>query len=194
MRMNGFVVSKRFLGNSRRSRLLLAGVLIPITFGLFSLFVWTAGFGLAWHLLHGKSTTLKGQKIQVPWDMFVLHSEDERTLELLRLAAPFPILKSPAGLIFISLGPAKLKPNLERLARAFAQPPKGCSLKAVRKINLGTGTVTCWEHVNTDSSWLYIDCISGNAILNGSFSGNPKYWNAFYGAIESASNGAVTQR
>ncbi len=168
------------------ARLRCAAILALIAFGLFSLFMWTAGLAVGWHLIRGNFISFEGQKIRVPWDMFALHSEDQRAISMVRWAAPIPILRSPAGMIFISRRPVVViedQKYLDRLAIAFAESPKGYRLKAVRKLTVRKGTATCWEHLSVDSSSMSINCLFDTDTISASFEGSPSYRDPFYRAL-----------
>jgi len=170
----------------RASRVLCLGVLVVGLCGLFTLLAWTAGFGLGWHAIHGGSVSFEGHRIRVPWDMMAFHSSDGGAIRLVRWAAPYPIFRSPAGMIFISRQAAASlgkRGSFDHLASVLGEPPRGYRLRAIRKLPAATGTVTCWEHVSSDSSSFSIECLSDGAALRASLLGSRAYYQGFYSAL-----------
>jgi hypothetical protein len=184
-------------GSRRSTRFWRVALLVPAAFGLFSLFIWTAGLAVGWHLVCGKSISFEGQRIPVPWDMFAIHSPDRMAFSMVRWAAPFPILRSPAGLIFISRNPGATPDSPEhfdRLAQALARSPNGYRLQAVRKLTVAKGTATCWEDANVDSSSISISCLFDKDNLSASLEGSPTYREPFYRALELVSKGQLQSK
>ena len=81
-------------------RLILAATVFLAVALWVSSDVWTGPAGLIWHVFHGNFVSLDGQKIRVPWDMWVLRSDDQN-LTILRQPPKYSILHSPSGLMLI---------------------------------------------------------------------------------------------
>jgi hypothetical protein len=179
-------VSKSF--RVQVARMVLAGVVLLAALVWISLNVWTASFGLVWHLFHGNFTSFEGHGIHVPWDMLVLRSADP-SLTMVRETPKYPILRSPGGIILIERrsGPANdMSKYYDRIARANEQPQNGYQLQGLHKMSSAKGTVYCWEMDRLDASSLSISCWFDKDTLSASYDGSPVYRNEFFKAIEAA--------
>jgi hypothetical protein len=155
--------------------------------------IWTAQAGLLWHLFHGNYAWFNGNKVQVPWDMWVQRPADD-TLMIVREAPKYPILRSPAGTIIIGRfpGPAvDMSKDYRRFASANERARDGYQLRGVNKIKTEKGLGYCWELVRTDVSNVSISCQFDNDTLTAGFEGSLAYRTRFYDAIETASRGLL---
>jgi hypothetical protein len=180
--LTGIIMPKVFASRISRwsfALVLSFGVLIWI-----SLNVWTAPAGILWHVFHGRFITFGGQKIAVPWDMWV-DGSSESTI-MIREAAKYRLLNSPWGTIVLARGagkPTDLVTDNGRIVRSEEQLPEGFHLRLVREVRSGKRKGYCWESSRVDTPELIISCHFDHETLSAAFSGNSKYSNAFYEAI-----------
>jgi hypothetical protein len=149
-----------------------------------SLNVWTAPAGILWHVLHGRFITFGGQKIAVPWDMWVNRSN--QSCLIIREAAKYRLLNSPWCTIVLARGagqPTNMVTDYSRIAHSEEQLPEGFRLRLVREVRSGKRKGYCWESSRVDTPELVISCHFDNDTFSAAFSGNSKYSNAFYEAI-----------
>jgi hypothetical protein len=176
------IMAKAF--GSRISRWSLALVLAFSVVVWISLDVWTAPAGILWHLFHGRSTIFAGEKIVVPWDMWVDGSS--QSIAITREAAKYGLLNSPWGTIVLARGEGQrtnMVTDYGRIARSEEQLPKGFRLRLVREVRLEKRKGYCWESSRVDTPELMISCHFDNETFSAAFRGNSKYSNVFYEAI-----------
>lgn len=171
----------------RIAQVLLGVMLLLSALGLFSLHVWTAPLGWAWHLFHGRYTTFEGRKVRVPWDMLV-HRSGDGALMIKRSGTKYAFFKSPAGAILISRTHGH-KPDLSKEYDirtnliAGVKASSGFRLREVRKISADKGFEYCWEFMQSDFRTLDIDCVFNQNSLSVIFLGSPEYRERFYSVL-----------
>jgi hypothetical protein len=181
---------------SRASMQRMAAFVVGCALAWFFANVWTAPTGIGWHAVHGSDVAFQGQKIPVPWDMWVSNSDDEG-LAITREAARDPLFRSASGLILISRTKAggtnlDMAKNYDRLTRENQDSPTGFIYKGVRELSAANGKGYCWESVSVDAQYDSISCLFDKDTLAASFVGSPGYRDKFYRIVDEISGAPST--
>ena len=164
-----------------------ASALLFCIFTLFSIYVWTAPLGWAWHLFYGRHVSFQRRKLPVPWDFFVIRSQDD-AIAISRPPSEYALIDSPSGMMLIA-SHRGYRPDLSKDYDKFTNTMAdlrisyGVRLRAVRRLSSSTGIGYCWEFMQFDYRAVEIVCYFDKNTLSLTYTGSPEYREEFYSVV-----------